>query len=154
VRGALSVEEIWAKVRESVGPILSGILGVSGTPAILGPNALVLRFASRYTPQYDYCSQPRTIDEIQKTIQSITNQDWTFRAEIEASDGESRQDSGTEVQSNKIVTYRERSEGALQVPLVNWAVEKLGARLLKMDDGFGLTEAPPSEPETPEQQES
>jgi DNA polymerase III subunit gamma/tau len=144
------LEGVWAKVRETVGPMLAANLAAAGLPAILGPNTLVLRFTSRYTAPYDYCAIPRNIEEIQAVVKSITGKDWNFRVEMEAqSDG--KQD--TQPQPAKPVTYRERNQEVLQVPLVNWAVEKLGARLLRVDDGFGAAETSGSDPESAEPQE-
>ncbi len=77
-----------------------------------------------------------------------------FRTELETSDKEDKQNPQPEIQSAKPVTYKERNDGALQIPLVNWAVEVLGARLLKTDEGFGTTEAAVSDPESVEPRES
>jgi hypothetical protein len=123
-------------------------------PAILGPNSLVICFGDRYTSQCEYCSEPGRLDEIQKTIKSITGRDWTIRVDTETGPKGLEHESETQQQPSKIVTHRERSQEAMQIPLINRAVDKLGARLLKMDEGFGTGVSEPIETEAMEQPES
>ncbi len=141
---------IWGKLLESVGPFLSGSLQKAGLPAIIGPNSLVIRFGDRYTSQWEYCSEPGQVEEIQKTIKSITGREWMIRVDKEARPEGSGQETEIQQQPNKTVTYRERSQEAMQIPLVNRAVDKLSARLLKMDEGFGTGISEHAEPEAAE----
>jgi DNA polymerase-3 subunit gamma/tau len=135
--GETTLEAIWAKSLELIGPFLGGNLKKAGLPAILGPNSLVIRFESRYTSESDFASEPGSIDEIQKSLKTVTGENWMVRVEQELALVQSEPDAKTQEQPNKPVTYKERSQEALQIPLMSRAVDKLGARLLKMDDGFG-----------------
>jgi DNA polymerase-3 subunit gamma/tau len=145
---------IWVKLLESVGPFLGGNLQKASLPAIIGPNALVIRFADRYTSQCEYCSDPGTLEEIQRTLKSITGREWVIRIDKETGSQESENVPETQQQSSKPVTYKERSQEVMQIPLVNRAVDKLGARLVKMEDGFGTVVPEPAETEAMEQTES
>jgi len=145
---------IWGRLLESVGPFLSGSLQKAGLPAIIGPNSLVIRFEDRYTSQCEYCAEPGRLEEIQKTIKSITGREWMIRIEKESRPEGSEHELETQQHSRKTVTSRERNQEAMQIPLVNRAVDKLGARLLKMDEGFGTGVSEPAESEAIEQPES
>ncbi len=150
----VEIEEVWAAVAAEVGPILAGNLAAAGTPAILGPKSLVIRFAARYNHQHDHCAEPMSVQRIQAALKKLTGQDWTVRIEKEqAATGTAADESAyTHVQQG--LTSRNRDEEAKRVPLVGRAIETLGARLLKVDEGFGSENAPaPAESESTEAQE-
>jgi DNA polymerase III subunit gamma/tau len=135
-----NIVEIWGKLRENVGPMLGGNLEVVGLPAIFGPKSLVLRFSLRYTSQYDYCSSAESIKRIQSGLKEITGQEWNLRLEMEPANGGTATGTTTENVPDKAVTYREREQEVAKIPLVSRAMEKMGARLLKMDERFGTSE--------------
>jgi DNA polymerase-3 subunit gamma/tau len=141
--GSMSVADLWSRVLEKVGPMLAANLGVAGIPAIFGPNGLVLRFSLAYTSQHDFCSDSASTQKVAETLQAISGQKWNFRIETESTAQSGGKAPLTEDLANKKVTHREREQELLRIPLLNQAVEKLGARLLKADDGFGS--APESE---------
>jgi DNA polymerase-3 subunit gamma/tau len=151
ISGSDNLEGIWARVRDEVGPMLSGNLATAGLPAILGPKTLVIRFAVGYTHHHDYCSQPNSVQRIQDALKAVTGQDWTVRIEKEAGADAPPE---TQVQSQQRVTNRNRDEDLRKLPLIDRAIDKLGARLLKTDEGFGTDASPPVESETMEPQES
>jgi DNA polymerase-3 subunit gamma/tau len=150
--GGLNLDEVWGQVGEKVGPILSGNMRASGLPAIIGPKSLVLRFGPGYTAQYDYCAEPGSVQRIQEALKAVTGQEWLVRVDQESSPVASAPKNGTEPKAQKPITSREREQDVLRAPLLNRAVEKLGARLLKRDDGFGAepdvtNEADPAGPQ-------
>jgi DNA polymerase-3 subunit gamma/tau len=150
INGSVNLEEIWTRVRDNVGPILGGNLASAGLPAILGPKTLVLRFALRYTHHHDYCAEPNSILRIQDALKTVTGQEWTVRIEKESG---SELPAAAQTQAIQGVTNRSRDEDARKLPLIGRAIDKLGARLLKLDDGFGSEGSIPVEGET-EPQES
>jgi len=152
----LTLPELWAEVLQREGPMLVSHLASAGPPAIIGPNALVIRFPSRYTSHYDYCSQTRNVDEIQKSLTEITGDVWTIRFEIDATDATSP---ATEVNQPARVTQKSRTDQLRKFALVDGLMEKLGARLLKVDDGFGEVAVPddivvPADPDPAVSEES
>ncbi len=149
----LTLAEVWVKVLETVGPFLGGNLDKAGLPAILGPKSLVIRFGNDYTSQSDFCSEPQSVNEIQKALRTVTGDEWIVRVERSTVDAITPEQAETKVQAVKPVTYRERSQEVLQMPLISRAVDKLGARLLKIDDGFGTLNVIPRDVEILEVQE-
>ncbi|MCE9534183.1 MAG: DNA polymerase III subunit gamma/tau [Planctomycetes bacterium] len=152
-KGDLGLPEIWVRVRETVGPVHSGTLDAGGLPATLGPKSLVLRFDSRYTSQHDYCSDPKRIEIVQAALKEITGEDWSFRTELAAGLAESIPSAVPESQVSKAVTNRQRDQETMKIPLLNRAIEQMGARLLKVDEGFGTSNVAPVDLEPIEPQE-
>ena len=148
------IATITANVCLEVGLTLGENLKSAGLPAITGPKSLVFNFGSRYTHQHDYCSEPDSIKRIQLAFKEITGLEWNIRIEHDATEERLPQKATTEVQPVKAVTYRERELEVAKIPLIGRAIDKMGARLLKMDVGFGSSEPVPVESDLPEPQES
>jgi len=137
-----SIEEIWSEVLQKEGPMLVAQLAMGKPPAISGPNSLVISFINRYTSAYDYCSQSRNVEGLQKSLQAVTGQSWTVRFDIDRTVENTGTNPVPEADATKPVTHRSRSEQVKKIPLIDAAMDKLGARLLKVDDGFGQTDSP------------
>jgi DNA polymerase III subunit gamma/tau len=149
----LDIAVIWPKVREDVGPMLGGQLAAAQFPAIFGPNTLVLRFGLEYNHQHDYCSEPESIKRIEKSLREITGKNWNVRVDWVTTVEPATPKSIPEQLPAKAVTYRQREQDLARIPLVNRAIEKMGARLLKFDEGFGSSESNSSDGDAAEPQE-
>ncbi|NDH07283.1 DNA polymerase III subunit gamma/tau, partial [bacterium] len=71
-----NIPSIWPQVIELTGPMLGNELKKAGTPAISGPNALVIEFSRQYNQALEYCSDPARILRIQNALGKITGQSW------------------------------------------------------------------------------
>jgi DNA polymerase III subunit gamma/tau len=134
---------VWDKVRIHTGPMHAGQLAQAGVPAIVGPRALVLRFPARYNHAYEYCREPGRAQLVEGLLKKQTGQDWVLRFEVDATAAPAEP-------AAPPLSNRERGRRALEAPLLSRIVERLGGRLLKMDEGFG--EPPPAaaaEPPSP-----
>ena len=154
IDGAGDLIAIWPRVREDVGPILSANLASAELPAILGPKTLVLRFPLRYTHHHDHCAEPSSLVRIQNALKTITGQDWTVRIEKDTAEAGQADAKSAHTTPQQGVTNRNRDEEVKKVPLIRRAIDRLSARLLKVDDGFGSENEPVADGESIEQQES
>jgi len=134
--GSQDINEIWGRVREKSGPILGHHLDKGGTPAILGPKSLVLSFPSRYTSEGQYCASASNIEIVQKLLNELTGQEWTFRVDLRTAGTESETESQPEHEPVKVVTKQMREQAAEQLPLIAAAKQYLSARLMMVDEGF------------------
>jgi DNA polymerase-3 subunit gamma/tau len=131
-----NVVEVWDKVKIECGMMFSAELSKAGTPAIIGPRTLALRFPAGYNHAYEYCKESAKAARVEAAVRAVTGQDWTVRFDLTAG--------AAPVQAAPPVSNRERERRAMETPLLSQIVGKLEGRLLKMDEGFGETAA--SEP--------
>lgn len=130
---AESLPTVWPEIIAQLGAILANQVFRAGFPAILGPNALALRFPSEYNEAYEYCRNPNNVALIERAVQTRTGATWAVKVEKLA---------GPAVASQSVNGHgsnsRMRAQSvALEVPLLRKAVEALGARPVQIDDGFG-----------------
>jgi hypothetical protein len=123
-----SVREIWRELLAQIGPLHGGNLEKAGLPAISGPNRLVLRFPQVYNRQCEFCSDPSRLNRVLDALERLTGQTWDLRLEVSA---------GTNGTPAPPPVAAAPAPPATQHPLVQSAIDLLGARLLKVDDGFG-----------------
>jgi DNA polymerase III subunit gamma/tau len=135
-------EQVWPQVLEQLGPMLAGELAKAGLPAILAPKTLEIRFPGRYTGAYEYCKQPSSVARVEETLRQH-GQEWAVRVEVEAMPAAEVTAEQTLEQPAVPLTNRLREREALQNPLLARATEVLGARLMRMEEGFGQQPAAP-----------
>ena len=75
-------------------------------------------------------------------MKEITDQDWNLRLETDSAPQNNTKQSESENIVNKEVTYRDRELEIAKIPLVSRAIERMGARLLKVEDGFAAGDEP------------
>jgi DNA polymerase-3 subunit gamma/tau len=134
-----SLKRIWTDVLNQIGPFLGRELEKAGLPAISGPNRLVLHFPQAYNRQYQFCSDPGRLSRVIDALERATEQNWDLRLEVGGTNGEVRPSSPP--------VEAVMSAPVVQHPLLQSAIDVLGARLLKVDEGFGQAVAEPAEPE-------
>lgn len=122
--------EVWDKVKIQVGVMFAGMLSRAGTPAIVGPKALVLRFPGEYNHAYEYCRDSGRSQHLEAQLRHLTGQEWTLRFEL----GEATAGLATAAPQ---VSGKHRERQALEMPLLAKIVGRLEGRLLKLDEGFG-----------------
>jgi DNA polymerase-3 subunit gamma/tau len=149
-----TVEEIWSLLLEAVGPILSGNLSAGKMPAIIGPNTLVLSFPLGYTSHQDYCALPTSVENVQRELERITGEAWTFRVEATSSTQDISVSERIEIDESKADMRRVSEKMVKEMPLIAAAIDRLGARLLKFDEGFASTTASETQTDPKEGQEN
>jgi DNA polymerase-3 subunit gamma/tau len=137
-----TLSTIWTEVVSQVGPMLGSNLEKAGDVAISGPNTLVIRFPSGYNHQRDYCQEATRLSRTEEVLRKITGQSWNLRVETSSKDAIVPPAPSAEADQTLPRSQRQRAE-ALREPLVRRAVERHGAQIVQVDDGFG---AAPSEP--------
>jgi DNA polymerase III subunit gamma/tau len=126
---------IWKEVVSQVGPMFGSNLEKAGLPAIFGPNTLVIRFAAGYNHQRDYCQEATRLARAEEVVRKVTGQQWNLRVET-ANDALVPPAPSAEADQTLPRSQRQRAD-ALREPLVRQAVEKYGAQIVQVDDGFG-----------------
>jgi DNA polymerase-3 subunit gamma/tau len=142
---AESLPQVWREVLAQVGPMLAGSLEKAESVAISGPKTLVLRFPPRYNHLQEHCQEPTRLDRIEEALRKITGQPWSVRIESGSSAAAPLPAMAAEAEATPSRYRRQRTE-ALQQPLVQRAVELLGAQFVHLDDEFGAAPGDAGEP--------
>jgi hypothetical protein len=135
---AESVGTVWSEVLSQLGMLFAKELERAGLPAISAPNALVLSFPAAYNRQREYCSDPVRLDRVHDALRRITGRDWKVR--IESVRGEN----GRVAPPPELKTPAAAAEPH---PLFRQAEQVLGAKLIQIDDRFGVPAAPETDDE-------
>ena len=127
---------LWARVVAEVGMIRGRNLQPAGLPAILGPNAVEVRFPAGYTSQYDAIHHESSQEVIRRTLKLQTGRDIQLVVTIAAPTAERP--------AYTAAVAPDRKKDLMQLPIFVKAVSALGAQLIKVDDGFNpyLTNTP------------
>ncbi|WP_020470920.1 DNA polymerase III subunit gamma/tau [Zavarzinella formosa] len=145
---AATLNDVWAKVKSTLGVMHGAELSQASLPAIVGPKTLVLRFPARYDSAYEYCREATRATIIETNLKKLTGVPWAVRFELDAKNGSP----GPTVPA---VSAKDRERMALKDPLLTAILGKLEGRMLKMEEGFGVVvtegeaEAVPSPEESP-----
>ncbi|HTU23197.1 MAG TPA: DNA polymerase III subunit gamma/tau [Gemmataceae bacterium] len=150
-----NLPEVWAQTLRRLPGMLARSLEKGPIPAIIAPNNLELRFPIDYNGAKDL---------VEAALLAVTGQPWVLRVESAAaaiapegtSQGGSAPDSSRSPGPAAVaVTRRNAREEAEKLPLVQRALEVLGASLQRVDEGFGVLPSVPTNPdETPVEEEA
>jgi hypothetical protein len=110
--------------------------------AIPAPNCLVVRFPSHYTKEKQACEDPAKIVRLEEALSRLTGQAVSLRCELIEVEG-----SAPPAATKVVPRMQQIRRDAIQEPLVKRALEKLGATLIRVDEGFGATTRNGNEPE-------
>jgi DNA polymerase III subunit gamma/tau len=123
---------VWERVLQDVGPMRGMHLRVAGLPAIFGPNSLVIRFPTDYSSGYESCASESGTEAIRQVLKRVTGKEWSVRVEQVAGLAASSPPPGAAQPPRP----EQRAKDLLQLPLFRKAADKLGAQLVRVDDGF------------------
>jgi DNA polymerase-3 subunit gamma/tau len=136
---------IWPAILAQAGPLLRSELERAEFPAISGPNTLVIRFPSRYNQGREYCQAPASVTRIEELLRKITGQACQLRIEaVSVAEAPASAPDATQLPSR----YRRQRAEAVQAPLLQRAIDVLGAQIIQVDEGFGA--APSAAGERPD----
>jgi DNA polymerase-3 subunit gamma/tau len=142
---AETLPHVWQRILGQLErTFLGAALGKANSPAISGPNSLVVRFPASYNRECERCQDATQVKFLEQLFRQLTGQSWNLRFETAASVGGPSPPPapGTEGSETSLARSRRQREEALRAPLLKRAVDVLGAQVVDMDDGFGT--APPS----------
>ncbi len=125
---AAALPALWANVVAEVGMIRGRNLEPAGLPAILGPNALEVRFPAGYTSQYDAIQHDTSQEVIRRTLKMKTGRDVQLKVTLLAATAERP--------AYTAAVAPDRKKDLMQLPIFVKAAAALGAQLIKVDDGF------------------
>src|SRR5262249_49938005 len=131
---------------EQVGFYLANHLRRAQSLAISGPNTLAIGFPPSYNHSYERCQEPAQVSALEQLLRTMTGQPWKVKVELTAgADPSASLAPGAGETETALARARREKEEALKAPLLQRAVEVLGAQVVQMEDGF-KGEAPPSGP--------
>jgi DNA polymerase-3 subunit gamma/tau len=151
-----NLPEIWSQALRKVPGILGRQLERGGVAAIIAPNTLVLRFAMEYNLAKEHCQDPSCIATLEAVLRDLTGQPWSLRIEsLTGSTGappaepdDSRDGSSSAAAPlSASLPRRNAREEAEKLPLVQRALDVLGASIQRVDDGFGTLSSARPQPE-------
>src|SRR5439155_2197693 len=122
---------VWAQTLQTVGVLLASELNKAGSPAILGPNTLVIGFPAAYNQAREFCQRATSVARIQDALRKLTGREWLLR--IEAAPGSEPAPTRAEPSEASVPAARPRRsprEDAGKQPLVQRAVDVLGAQFV------------------------
>src|SRR5262249_45304205 len=134
-----TLPQIWPTILAQLGGFLGNHLEKAGLPAISGPNHLVIRFPSGYTNESEYCQ--KASDRILKVIRETAGETWNLRIQSAGGEGASSQPPIAASIESSLSRNRRQREEAEKEPLIQKAMEVLGAEIVRIDDGFGAAPA-------------
>jgi len=145
---AETLPAVWSQVLRQVGNLLASDLDKAETPAIFGPNTLVIRFPSGYNKERDHCQAPSSVARIEATLKKILGRGYSLRIESPpAVPGKAAPAVVPSVEAAPAAARpprRHPRDEAEKEPLVKRALEVLDAQVMRADEGFGTAEAPPA----------
>jgi DNA polymerase-3 subunit gamma/tau len=150
---AETLPQVWERALQSLGPMQAGTISKAGLPAITAPNALVFRPSGAYNEGGGILQDPARVAQVEKALREVTGEPWNFRVETNATTlpeegrrSEPPPGGGGQPRRN----YREEAE---KLPLIRRAMDRLGATIQRVEEGFG--DVPPeqagSDPKTSEE---
>jgi DNA polymerase III subunit gamma/tau len=159
-----NLPEVWAQTLRKVSGLLARNLERGGIPAIIAPNGLVLRFPLEYNVAKEHCQEPSCSAQVEAVLRELTGQPWVLKVEslVAATapggthrGGSAPDDSHGPGSAAVAVTRRNAREEAEKLPLVQRAIDVLGASLQRVDEGFGMVPSVAANPEeTPVEDEA
>jgi DNA polymerase III subunit gamma/tau len=139
-----SLPSLWQRVLAQVGQFLRADLEKTSFLAISGPNTLVMHFPTGYNTSRVRCQDPDNLARIEHLLLQMTGQKVRLRIESVAEGNNAAPDAASSV---RIAGDPEHSQShsppprgeAEPPPLVKWAEDVLGAKVIKTDPGFGVS---------------
>jgi DNA polymerase III subunit gamma/tau len=139
-----TLPKVWEKVIQEVKGFLAAQLRqVPGLPAISGPNALAIRVPSGYNAVYEAIRMERNLEVLRVTLRKVTGKDVAVSVELLAAVALTATPAAAAPPPS---ASQGRRQELLQLPFLKSAVSVLGAQLMKAEDGFDPTAAPPAVP--------
>lgn len=141
-----SLPQIWRSLLAQTGGFLATSLEAADRIAISGPNCLAIHFPPGYNHQREYCQEPTRLARVEELLKKLTGQAWHLRVEPGSAASTVAPPPVPETE-NALTRYRRQRAEAVQEPLVKRAIEKLGAQIVRVDEGFGFSDRTPAEME-------
>ncbi len=139
---AETLPTLWPRIMASCGTMLASQFQIGGFPAISGPNALVIHFPGDYNQAWEHCQRPTSVARVEEALQKFTGQTWSLR--IETVDGPPAAPPERIEATPPPRPRRNPREEAEKDPLIQRAMNVLGAQVVRVEEGFG--EAPAANP--------
>jgi hypothetical protein len=145
-----SLPQIWQQVLAESGFALQAELRKGKSPAISGPNALVLSVSRRYNAPGSVFLDPARLAKVQEILGRIVGAACSIRVEWidEPTEATSNPSAAKSSSAQAMGQQRQQRAEWMQIPFVKKATDVLGAQIMRADEGFGTAaSAKAAEPE-------
>ncbi len=129
--------QIWQQVLTESGFAIQAELRKGKTPAISGPNALVLSVSRRYNAPGGFFLDQVRLASVQDVLSRIVGHASTIRIEWIDEPTESATPGAKSSSAQAMGQQRQQRAEWMQIPFVKKATDVLGAQIMRADDGFG-----------------
>jgi DNA polymerase-3 subunit gamma/tau len=135
--------EIWQQLLTNSGFAFQSELRKTTSPAISGPNTLVVRVSRRYNIAGSLFQDATRLAKVEEILTRIVGQPSTIRVEWL---DEAAEAAATSKSSSAVALGQQRQQRAelMQIPLVKRATDVLGAQIIRADEGFGAAGQTPA----------
>jgi hypothetical protein len=145
---AASLPRVWKEVLTQLGGLTAADLQKAGVPAIAGPNTLALRFPAQYNSERRYFEEPARLKRIEEVVRKVTGQAYQLRVESVSGDSNGLAEApAADDAADSSSRHRGHAAAVENEPLIQRAIEVLGARFVRerTDEGFGAVPTAPPE---------
>jgi DNA polymerase-3 subunit gamma/tau len=158
-----NLPDIWSQTLRKVPGLLARSLEKAGLPAIIAPNNLVLRFPMAYNLAKEHCQDPSCSASVEAALRELTGQPWVLRVEIlagstgasPAEPDDSPNGNSSAAPSSAPAARRHPRDEVEKLPLIQRALDVLGASFQRVDEGFGTpADARPNPNDAPREEDS
>ena len=132
---ANDIGTLWPAVLQQCGAFLPEYLKTANNPpAIIGPNALAIRFPAEYHSNYELVKSERNQEVLRRALKAVTNAEWKIDIGVDQKSANGTASPGTT--SVAPASDKLTRNGLLKLAMFTAASNKLGALLMRWDDGF------------------
>jgi DNA polymerase-3 subunit gamma/tau len=135
---------LWERALATLGPVQAVAFRKVGLPAISAPNTLVLRVPATYNAGGEIWQDADRLAQLEKALKDGTGQAWAVRVEGQQAPSPAAPATAEKKPAGPRKNCREEAE---KQPLVRRALDRLGATVQRVDEGFG--EEPDGREEVP-----
>jgi DNA polymerase-3 subunit gamma/tau len=143
---AETLESIWPQILAGF-PLSFRTALEKASPAISGPNQLVIRFPSAYNVEHKHFLELGGVERLETVLIKAAQQKWTVKAELtDATPGDRPAATAQPAINNSSASRQQREDQALQDALVRRVKEVFRANFESVDEGFGASAAERTHP--------
>jgi DNA polymerase-3 subunit gamma/tau len=127
-----NLPEVWMALLDSFGPQSPhrAQLEKSIRQQFAPPNGILIGFPQDYEAEKTYCSDSSRCAKLEEALRRITGQTVVVRFELLVNQVAGKQD---------LPKAQAQRQAVQQVPIAKALMEQLGAQLVQMEEGFGIT---------------
>lgn len=130
-----NLQQVWQQTLRALPPLLSQMLSSAERHTLVPPATVMVTFTRATARNLEYCQDAARLTRIEETLKKVTGQGVALRFELASQEGETPQ-------GPVMPKAASARKWALQQPLIQSAMEHLGAEIVRIDDDYGANCVP------------